>query len=199
MSETAQTPFVFISHSQADAGFANELEQTLLAIKVLSWNFNSVIGPGDNYLEKVKPALETCTHIMALVGPLTKDSQWVDMEMEVAMAARENGPGAGLIGVILPNHDDFKRPYYEPELVPRRLHDFITQEVAIIKKWTDSPVAVQSWLEDAEARRHAFQRRTRVSLSTLKFIREHNWTNEGDEPREGLFTLSAQHSPKPAR
>jgi TIR domain len=120
MPETTQTPYVFISHSRADAGFANEFEQTLLAIKVASWNFNSAIAPGDNYLEKVKPALETCTHIVVLVSPLTRDSRWVDMEMEVAMATRENGPGAGLIGVILPNHDDFKRPYYEPELVPLR-------------------------------------------------------------------------------
>jgi hypothetical protein len=112
------------------------------------------------------------------------------MEMEVAMATRENGPGAGLIGVILPNHDDFKRPYYEPELVPLRLHDFIMQEVAIIKKWTDSPKAVHSWLEDAERRRHALQRRTRVSLSTLKFIREHRWTNKGDEPRVRLASAA---------
>jgi hypothetical protein len=136
---------------------------------------------------------------MVLVGPLTKDSQWVEMEMEVAMAARENGPGAGLIGVTLPNHDDFERPYYEPDLVPLRLHDFVTREVAIIKQWTDSSATVQSWLEDSERRRHAFQRRTRLSLSTLKFIREHDWTNEGDESREEFFKLSTQHSPRPAR
>jgi hypothetical protein len=112
---------------------------------------------------------------------------------------RENGPGAGLIGVILPNHDDFKRPFYEPELVPLRLHEFITQQVAILKKWPHFPTAMQPWLEDAEWRRRAFQRRTRVSLSTLKLIREHHWTNEGDEPREALFTLSAQHAPKSDR
>ncbi len=196
MTEASQTPFVFLSHSQADAGFAKELEEILSSIKVRSWNFNSAISPGDNYLDHVQPALETCTHIMVLVGPWTRDSQWVDMEMEVAMAARENGPGAGLIGIILPNHDDFKRPHYEPELVPPRLHDFVTQEVAIIKKWADSPEAVQLWLADAEKRRYAFQRRTRVSLSTLKFIREHRWTNKGDEPREELFKLSTQHSPR---
>ena len=57
------------------------------------------------------------------------------------MSARENGPGAGLIGVILPYHDDFDRPYYEPELVPLRLHDFIEQKVAIIGEYEEDHVA----------------------------------------------------------
>ena len=200
MPEAQQTPFVFVSHSQADAAFADQFEKMLSAINVPSWNYNSAIKPGDNYLEKVQPALENCTHIVVLIGPLTKDSRWVDMEMEVAMSARESGPGAGLIGVILPNHDDFKRPYYEPESVPLRLHEFITRQVAILKKWPESPEAVQQWLEVGERRRHAFQRRTRVSLSTLKFIREHQWTDEGNQPREeALLKLSLQHAQKSAR
>jgi hypothetical protein len=196
MPEVTQKPFVFISHSQADASFANEMEEMLSKLKVPSWNFNTAVGPGDNYLEKVKPVLESCTHVMVLVGPMTKDSRWVDMEMEVAMSPRENGPGAGLIGIILPNHADFDHPSYEPELVPLRLHEFVTQQVAILKKWPDSPPTVLPWLEELEKRRHALQRRTRVSLSTLKLIRENQWTNEGDIPREELFKLSTQHSPK---
>ena len=196
MSEAAPTPFVFISHSQADASFANDFEKLLAALGIASWNFNSAIKPGDNYLQEVQPVLARCTHIVVLVGPLTKDSRWVDMEMEIAMASREDGPGAALVGVILPNHDDFARPFYEPEAVPLRLHEHLAQQVAVLGKWTDSPSAITTWLQEAARRRRAFQRRTRVSLSTLRQIRERQWTNEGEEPRAALFELSSQHDPE---
>jgi hypothetical protein len=185
-------PFIFISHAAADADFANRIEDLLAELQIQAWNFNTQVAPGEAYIDKARTALESCTHIFVLIGPMTKDSQWVDMEMEVAMSANEASPGASLVGIILPHHDDFHRPYYEPELVPMRLHDFVRQDAALIKKWSENPEDLTSWIN--ESRRFSRSiRRSRPSLSTLKFIRENAWSNEGDKEREGLASLSAHH------
>lgn len=191
-SET-RLPIVFISHSASDSDFANRMEQKLAELGVTAWNFNTQVGPGDAYLDKAKHTLETCTHIMVLVGPVTKESRWVDMEMEIAMASSESGPGADLIGVILPNHGDFTRPYYEPDQVPARLHDFVRQGAAVIKKWSEDPSEVSKWIAGSDSLGTGLARSCRPSLATLKFIRENAWTDEGDIAREGLPSLSAQH------
>ena len=185
-------PLVFISHAASDSSYASLMEQKLHGLGIPAWNFNTQVSPGDVYLEKAKNALESCTHIMVLVGPRTRESQWVDMEMEVAMSASETGAGASLIGVILPHHEDFARPYYEPEAVPLRLHDFVRQGVALLKKWSEEPEEIQAWLHLAD-QRCGGMKRTRPSLSTLKWIREKAWNNEGEVAREGLPSLSSQH------
>lgn len=185
-------PYVFISHSAVDAGYANRIEELLGELQIQSWNFNTQVGPGDSYIEKAKPALESCSHIFVLIGPVTKESQWVDMEMEVAMSPGESGPGARLIGIILPHHGDFNRPYYEPELIPMRLHDFVKQDAALIRKWSEKAEEIKAWIDES-ARMTSSLRRSRPSLSTLKFIRENAWSNEGDMERAGLPALSAQH------
>jgi hypothetical protein len=77
----------------------------------------------------------------------------VDREIELGTESREDGPGAGLVGVILPPHDDFSRPYYDPENVPVRLHDLVQNEYAILRKWSENPDEIRPWLEEAERRR----------------------------------------------
>lgn len=197
MLEAAEPPFVFISHSHADSDYADQMERLLADEGIRSWNFNSAVSPGDDILDQAKPALLTCTHIMVLIGPLTKSSLWVDMEMEIATSARESGPGAGLIGVILPDHEDFRRPYYEPSRVPIRLHDLVSRDVASVKKWTTAPAEVRAWLNYLGERRSQFQGKTRPSSSALRSIMQQDWTNEGDIARPQLFSLSSQHAPPP--
>lgn len=193
MDKAATTkPYIFISHAAADVHFANRIEELLAELQIQAWNLNTQVAPEEAYIDKAKSALESCSHIFVLIGPVTKESQWVDMEMEVAMSASETSPGASLIGIILPHHDDFNRPYYEPELVPMRLHDFVRQDAALIKKWSENIDDIRSWINES-GRFGSSIRRSRPSLSTLKFIRENAWSNEGDMEREGLPSLSAQH------
>jgi hypothetical protein len=68
----------------------------------------------------------------------------------------------------------------------------VRQEAALLRKWTDSPADLASWIAEADARR-ATTRRSRPSLGTLRFVRENEWTNEGDIARPDLLKLSAQH------
>ncbi len=192
---------VFLAHAKADAEYANRMEQLLLQLNIRSWNFNTAVLPGDNYVEKVQPALSGCSHIMVLLGPTTRLSRFVDIEMELAMAPRESKegnafePGAALLGVKLPNHDDFNKPYYEPDLIPKRLHDFISQNMAILKKWTEEYKAIAAWLVEAEARRQRYRQRWFPPPSTLSMVRSMNdWQDSDDDIRGPLKALSLNHS-----
>jgi hypothetical protein len=199
MASNDTKPNVFLSHTAADATFAGEMETLLQSMDVACWNFSTQVQPGEQYIDKAQEALQNCTLIMVLVGPTTKDSKWVDMEMDVAMDARDSGPGAGVLGVILPTHEDFAKPYYDPERVPFRLHDYVRREIGIIKKWPDpaTPAAmetVRSWLTEAEARRRKFQRKLRSPFPVLERAATQEWDENADVERPGLSTLSSLES-----
>ena len=202
MSSQPSEPLVFLSHAKADAEYANRMEKILLGLGIRSWNFNTAVLPGDNYLEKVQPVLNGCSHIMVLLGPTTQFSRFVDIEMDLAMAPRLVGdgnaaqPGAALLGVKLPNHEDFSKPYYEPDRVPGRLHDFIAQNMAILKKWTEEASAIPVWLEEAALRRQRYRQRWFPPPSTLSRVQSmKDWSEDADrdEVRDSLRTLSPQH------
>lgn len=184
---------VFISHAQEDKNYANELQERLAQMGIAAWNFSTAIGPGDDYLEKARFPIQNCSHILVLIGSNTKDSQWVDMEMQIATAARSGGPGASIIGLILPEHRDFKTPYYEPKRIPFRLHDMVLREAATVKKWTTDQGEIRSMLDSAARRRSVSGRPTRPSLSVLEFVRQKAWSDLGDVQRAGLESLSAEH------
>lgn len=184
---------VFISHTNSDKAFANKLEKILKDMSVDAWNFSTGVAEGDNYLEKAREPLENCSHILVLIGPNTQESQWVDMEMQIATAARNSKPGAYPIGVILEDHKDFERPYYDPKRVPFRLHDMVLREAGTVKKWTTDEAEIRTWLEASARHRSTSRRPPRPSLSVLEFVREKSWTDEGDIPRTGLESLSAKH------
>lgn len=115
-----------------------------------------------------------------LIGPETRYSKWVDKEIELATKPSKSGPGAGLIGVILPTHEDFPKPYYEPELVPLRLHDRIQAEYATLKKWTEDPAEVIRWIGDADRRRHQYD--ATPSMRAMLDLRRFPWAEGADTP-----------------
>jgi hypothetical protein len=140
--------------------------------------------PGKVILSSLREAILASSHTLVLVGPTTRLSQWVDREIELSTETRNGGPGAGLIGVILPTHDDFSRPYYDPENVPVRLHDLVQSEYAIIRKWSEKPEEIARWLEDAARRRQSY--RPEPSLRAAAEIYHFAWNKQVDELRPDI-------------
>lgn len=163
---------VFISCHSADRGHATALE-SLLPEGTVIWNGATSVPSGAEWGEALRDALIRADVTVVLLGPRTRDSRWVDFEIQHSTAARSTEviqakgqaiqssvlsawgiqPGAGLVGIILPDHPDFSKPYYDPENVPVRLHDLVQQEYAIIKKWTYDAGLIAGWLLDAVGRR----------------------------------------------
>jgi len=65
---------------------------------------------GEDFEAQLRESIGTATHTIVLVGPQTRFSRWVDREIEQSTESREDAPGAALVGVILPSHEDFSRP-----------------------------------------------------------------------------------------
>lgn len=173
---------VYLSYANNDALFATEmrgvLQQVGVAVSLADEGGLASVAP-DTLREELKRATIT----IVLIGPTTRLSRWVDREIELSTRPTKGSPGAGLIGVVLPTHDDFPKPYYEPESVPLRLHDRIQAEYAVLKKWSTDPAEVARWLVEAERRRRQYD--PTPSVRALLELRSFAFSDDAD-PRAGL-------------
>lgn len=174
-------PCVFLSYVKADQTWAEQLTKLLAPLGVTVCDAQSAQQDPTAGLDQVRQAIQTASHTCVLLGPATRLSRWVDREIELSTEPREDGPGAGLIGVILPTHEDFSAPYYDPANVPIRLHDLIQGDYAVIRKWSENPEDLWRWLDEAERRRHSS--RPEPSLRAAAEIYRFGWDQSVDEAR----------------
>lgn len=182
-----KTAGIYLSYLKSDQPWAERLAARLESAKLTVSN-----PPSGLPLEKVGPeavreAILASSHTLVLIGPTTRFSRWVDREIELSTEPREEGPGAGLVGVILPEHEDFSRPYYDPANVPIRLHDLIQSEYALIRKWSEQPEEIQRWIEEAGRRRFCVG--PEPSLGAAAQIYRFGWDESLDKARPGLEAL----------
>ena len=171
-------PNVFLSHVHEDQSWADQCAALLRSIGASVHTAQSLLEPGEEFQHLWQEAILQTTHILVLIGPRTRLSQWVDREIELGTESRDDGPGAGVVGIILPSHEDFSRPYYDPENIPVRLHDLVQNEYAIVRKWTENPDELARWLDEAERRR--YRHRPEPSLSAAVQIYRFAWDNKVD-------------------
>ena len=100
--------------------------------------------------------LQDSTVTVVLVGAHTWQRKFVDWEIGSSIRKTKNSSRSGLLGILLPT---YPRPQgdstkYNPYTIPPRLHDNIECSFAKIYNWSDDPVTVQSWIDDAFKRRN---------------------------------------------
>lgn len=88
-----------------------------------------------------------------LVGKETWKRKHVDWEISATIRKTKTSPRSGLLGIILPNHPDYKEKGYTPYIIPPRLYDNIECGYAKIYDWSDNPGVVQNWINKAYLRR----------------------------------------------
>ncbi|MGB0127788.1 MAG: TIR domain-containing protein [Rhodocyclaceae bacterium] len=170
---------VFLSFVHEDRSLADQCVGLLQGVGVPVCNAGQP-ETGEGIRDQLQELILQATHLLVLVGPRTRLSKFVDQEIELSTERRENGnPGAGVIGIILPSHPDYDRPYYEPENIPLRLHDLIESEYAILRKWTDNPDELRRWIDEADRRRG--YRQPELSLRAAAQIYRFGWDSEVDE------------------
>jgi hypothetical protein len=67
--------------------------------------------------------ISEATVAVVLIGPRTWQRKFVDWEIGAALRDTTMNPRCGLLGILLPNHQDFGRSQYHPHLIPPRLAD----------------------------------------------------------------------------
>jgi hypothetical protein len=78
---TQQTlPYVFISYSHDDSGFAAALSSRLHRAGIGHFRDTEVIQWGESIPEQIHAALDRATHLLILISPGSEQSQWVSYE-----------------------------------------------------------------------------------------------------------------------
>ena len=96
---------------------------------------------------------------VVLIGPCTWQRKHVDWEIGSSLRATRNNSRCGLLGILLPNHPDFRKNTHTPGLIPPRLADNCGGDnpYAKIYRWKRlNPQAINSireWIHIAFQRR----------------------------------------------
>lgn len=99
--------------------------------------------------------IRDATVTIVLVGPCTWQRKHVDWEIGSSLRDTSLNSRCGLLGILLPNHPDYRKERRNPRLIPPRLAINCggNDPYASIYDWTNQPASIRSWVH------HAFQRR----------------------------------------
>ena len=174
MSESSNPPRVFLSYVHSDVQYGSRMRELLENAGVEVREPGSALQAGESFRSQLWELIAGANTTMVLIGPDTRRSRSVDFEIDTAVSGGKGRPGTALIAVVLPNHPDFESPYYDPALVPLRMHDLLVQEFALLRKWTESTSEILNWLAEAQHRRQRL-RCPSISFKTSFALREFKW------------------------
>ena len=98
------------------------------------------------------------TVTVVLIGPCTWQRKHADWEISSSLRDTEKNPRCGLLGILLPNHPNFRSGTFNRRLIPPRLADNCEGDdpYAGIYRWsgsTNEVNRVRQWIHQAFQRR----------------------------------------------
>ncbi len=103
--------------------------------------------------------LRDSTVTIVLIGKDTWKRKYVDWEIASSLRDTQLNKRSGLIGIVLPDHPNFKEKNYDIYTMPPRLADNLENGFGKIYDWSDNPESVYQWIEDA------FNRKDKITPS----------------------------------
>jgi len=89
-------PTVFLSHSKADKGIIERLANDLRRVRINVWYDEWEIPPGESFRRKIfEDGIPNCDLFFVYLTPNSKDSFWVDREMDSAIIQDADRGGKG--------------------------------------------------------------------------------------------------------
>ena len=88
---------------------------------------------------------------VVLIGRCTWQRKYVDWEIGASLRHTRINRRCGLLGILLPDHPNFRRRPYNPHLIPQRLALNCAGDnpYARTNYWTQQPGEIQSWIRKA--------------------------------------------------
>ena len=118
--------------------------------------------------------IRDATVTIVLIGSCTWQRQHVDWEIGSSLRATSLNPRCGLLGILLPNHPNYKARKLDPHLMPPRLADNSKGDdpYALIHRWPEpwTPAKIAEWID------RAFVRRKGASPNNKRDSFGRNWT-----------------------
>ena len=107
----------------------------------------------DEYIKQLiqKEYLYDTTVLVVLLGAKTKHRKHVDWEISGALNYKVGDHYAGLLGIVLPTHPDYKKPINQRLKInyPKRFIENYVSGYAVMIDWTEDRVFMQNAIEKA--------------------------------------------------
>ncbi|MBR6063204.1 MAG: TIR domain-containing protein [Bacteroidales bacterium] len=107
----------------------------------------------DEYIKQLiqKEYLYDTTVLVVLLGAKTKHRKHVDWEISGALNYKVGDHYAGLLGIVLPTHPDYKKPINQRFKInyPKRFVENYVSGYAVMIDWTEDRVFMQNAIEKA--------------------------------------------------
>jgi len=101
--------------------------------------------------------LRDSTVTVVLIGNETWKRKHVDWEISSSLRQTAYNSRNGLIGILLPTHQDYSKGQFYKNNIPQRLAMNIDNGFAKIYDWSNNPYEIQQWIYEA------FQRRDKIN------------------------------------
>lgn len=124
--------------------FVEMMERNFVDKSVHDDDIDDTNIPAETIRQKIRDEfIADATVTVVLIGPCTWQRKHVDWEISSSLRDTNNNPRCGLLGLLLPNHRNFKdfaNKGYERKLIPPRLADNVDGDnpFAIVDRWSGS-------------------------------------------------------------
>lgn len=144
----------FVSYYHKEDQEYRERFENLFGDLVISKSVNDGDIDSDNSDEYIKQLIQKnylnqTTVLVVLIGSKTKCRKHVDWEISGALNVKVGDRYAGILGLILPNNENYSTDIISEINIPKRLFANIDSGYAIVKKWTESRNEMQGYIEMA--------------------------------------------------
>lgn len=139
---------LFISYYHEDENYRNKFEEMFGDLFInASVKYGEIDDSlSEEYIKRVirEKHISNSTVLVVLVGPKTFCRKHVDWEIYAGLYKN-----AGLIGLILPNHNDFNKKTWTVNYYPPRLEDNLKTSYAKLYHWTENYKTMLNIINDA--------------------------------------------------
>lgn len=127
--------------------FLNLMNDLTVSKSVVEGDISSDLK--DEYVKQLiqKDYLYDTTVLIVLIGPKTKCRKHVDWEISGALNRKVGDSYAGLLGLLLPEHDDYGSKKATYNKMPARLADNFKSGYAVIRDFTNDRKKLQEYIE----------------------------------------------------
>ena len=129
---------VFISYHHEDQAYKDRLVRAMdndfVDKSVEDGDIDDTNIATDTIRQKIRDEfIADATVTLVLIGPCTWQRKHVDWEIGSSLRDTEKNPRCGLLGLWLPNHPDFGKKNFHPNLIPPRLADNLNGDNSFAK------------------------------------------------------------------
>ena len=171
---------VFVNYHHEDQGYKNAFIRIMggdiVDKSVEDGDIDDTRSSTEAIRQKIRDEfIRDATVTVVLIGPCTWQRKHVDWEIGSSLRHTSPNPRCGLLGILLPNHADYRKGKHTSRLIPPRLADNCrgNDPFAHVCDWTTDPTSVRRRIH------RAFERRKRTpppDNSRQQFGR--NWSGE---------------------